>query len=57
MELFKSIDWDLLRQQKMWLLQHDSEMAYGLLNLLDNLQDEAVVCGVDKDLVFDKVFD
>lgn len=57
MELFKSIDWDLLRQQKMWLLQHDSEMAEGLLNLLDNLQDEAVLCGVDEDLVFDRVFD
>lgn len=40
-----SIDWDLLRQQKLWLLQHDTEEADGLVNLLDHIQDTAVDIG------------
>jgi hypothetical protein len=38
------IDWELLRQQKEWLLQHedDSTEAEGLLALIDELQDQAV---------------
>ena len=56
MLLIHNIDWDLLRQQKAWLLaqsiQNQSEMATGLLHLLDNLQDEAVRLGADDLLVF-----
>lgn len=36
------IDWELLRQQKEWLLQHSCEEADGLLELLDVIQDQAV---------------
>lgn len=56
MQLIDNIDWDLLRQQKAWLLthaiQHQSEMAAGLVNLLDELQDQAVQSGTDELLVF-----
>jgi hypothetical protein len=38
------LDWELLRQQKEWLLQHEdaSTEAEGLLALIDELQDQAV---------------
>ena len=36
------IDWDMLRQQKAWLLNQDNENAVGLVNLIDHIQDEAV---------------
>ncbi len=36
------MDWELLRQQKEWLLQHDCFEAEGLLALIDELQDQAV---------------
>jgi len=36
------LDWELLRQQKEWLLQHDCTEAEGLLALIDDIQDQAV---------------
>jgi hypothetical protein len=36
------MDWELLRQQKEWLLQHDCFEAEGLLALIDEIQDQAV---------------
>ena len=55
MDIIQDMDWDLLRRQKQWLLcktAEGSENAAGLLNLLDNLQDQAVRQGVDPLLVF-----
>lgn len=48
----KCIDWDLLRQQKAWLLQNcdTSEQADGLVQLLDCLQDAAVLDQVADEL-------
>lgn len=57
MDFFNSIDWDQLREQKRWLFEQNNELAQGLVNLLDNLQDQAVLAGIDEDRVFDKVFD
>lgn len=36
------IDWDMLRQQKSWLLTQDNKHAEGIVNLIDRIQDEAV---------------
>ena len=51
-ELISNMDWELLRRQKQWLLtrtiEEDSEMANGLLHLIDNLQDAALAEGVDE---------
>ena len=52
MELFKNIDWNLLQAQKLWLLVQPGDYAEGLGCLLDELQDAAVMAGVDEQLVF-----
>lgn len=36
------IDWDMLREQKSWLLNQDNENADGIVNLIDRIQDQAV---------------
>ena len=36
------IDWDMLREQKSWLLNQYNENAEGLVNLIDRIQDQAV---------------
>ena len=41
------LDWELLRQQKEWLLQHDCDEAEGLLALIDDIQDQAVAAVPD----------
>lgn len=43
-EFILNIDWALLRRQKSWLLQQDSDCAeaQGLLALVDAVQDYAV---------------
>ena len=41
-DLFRSIDWDLLRTQKEWLYRQNTKEADGLLSLLDEMQDLAV---------------
>ena len=60
LRLIEDIDWELLRKQKLWLLQWDDiptaipEEAYGLVHLLDAIQDFAVdVMGVSEKEVFD----
>ena len=39
---FNSINWSLLREQKQWLLDQESEHADGLVHLIDAIQDQAV---------------
>jgi hypothetical protein len=55
-ELFATMDWTLLRKQKHWLMERavmdQSEMATGLLHLIDGIQDAAVEQGVEETLVF-----
>tara|TARA_R110000868_G_scaffold144517_2_gene363756 strand:+ start:205 stop:390 length:186 start_codon:yes stop_codon:yes gene_type:complete len=51
-EFIKNIDWALLRQQKLWLLNQDSQMADGLVNFIDSLQDLAVINNIDELTVF-----
>ena len=60
LRLIEDIDWELLRKQKRWLLRLDDiptpipEEAYGLIHLLDAIQDFAVdVMGVSEKEVFD----
>ena len=52
MELMENMDWALLRAQKNWLLNQESEQALGLLHLLDAIQDEAIRLGFAEDEVF-----
>lgn len=52
MDFMENMDWNLLRAQKSWLLNQASEHAFGLLHLLDAIQDEAVLGGIDESLVF-----
>lgn len=40
--IFYKIDWELLRNQKQWLIAQSSEEAEGLLNFVDSIQDYAV---------------
>lgn len=42
MRLLCGIEWNLLREQKRWLVEQQGEEAEGLLCLLDGLQDFAV---------------
>jgi hypothetical protein len=63
----KNLDWELLRKQKLMLLdimnkfsltyfndQEKEELGDGLINLIDNIQDYAVSeMGVDENIVFD----
>ena len=44
-EVNLKINWEFLRQQKLWLLQHNTEEAIGLTNLIDYIQDTAVDIG------------
>ena len=52
MELMENMDWALLRAQKAWLLNQVSDYAFGLLHLLDAIQDEAIRLGFAEDEVF-----
>ena len=51
-DLYSKIDWDQLRQQKEWLIMQDSKMAWGLVHLLDAVQDDAVNHGHEAAKVF-----
>lgn len=42
LRIIAGIDWDLLREQKRWLVEQQGEEAEGLLSLIDSLQDFAV---------------
>jgi hypothetical protein len=53
--MFETIDWELLRLQKQWLLGlrdlgEAGEMSEGLVSLLDALQDHAVESGAVSEL-------
>lgn len=43
-------DWPLLRRQKLWLLQHDTPEANGLLHWIDAIQDAVVAEGMAKEV-------
>jgi hypothetical protein len=43
------INWTLLREQKAWLIEQNAWQAWGLLSLLDDIQDEAVATGMATD--------
>ena len=47
-----NIDWEMLRQQKEFLLNHGGDDAMGLANLLDIIQDNAVKQGYTINEVF-----
>jgi hypothetical protein len=44
------INWTLLREQKAWLIEQNAWQAWGLLSLLDDIQDEAVATGMATDV-------
>lgn len=44
------IDWEALQEQKAWLLMSDSEAAYGLVSLIDAIQDSVVDNGFATEL-------
>ena len=46
-KVIKSIDWELLRRQKEWLINHNAD---GLLSLVDALQDAAVADNIATEL-------
>lgn len=48
----ENIDWEMLRQQKEFLLNHGCDDAMGLANLLDIIQDSAVAQGYTLEEVF-----
>ena len=58
-KLAADIDWELLNQQKGWLLDHcTNPHAQGLIQLLDCLQDIAVLDGLaDAETVFGPMAD
>ena len=35
------VSWGLLKSQKRWLLEHDNAHADGLVNFIDDIQDQA----------------
>lgn len=47
---FNSIDWSLLRAQKLWLLEQNCEHADGLVHIIDAIQDQAVSNGIASEL-------
>ncbi len=51
--LITQMDWPLLQQQKQWLVSQSqySELAQGLVHLLDQIQDLAVQQGLPEQLV------
>ncbi len=52
-EFISKIDWELLRDQKDWLLNNSSNKAMGIAYLIDAIQDYAVdEVGIDENVVF-----
>jgi hypothetical protein len=45
-DVVERIDWDLLRDQKSWLLAMGVELGEGVIGLLDEIQDAAVADGL-----------
>lgn len=48
-KVVRSINWKKLTKQKIWLcqgLEDDDELGYGLLHLIDAIQDAAVSDGI-----------
>jgi len=42
MDPLNNINWEELKKQKLWILQHDGPEPDGLLSLIDAIQDYAV---------------
>lgn len=57
-EFIKNIDWELLREQKEWLLNNGSDEAMGIAHLIDAIQDYAAdELGIDENIVFNNIND
>lgn len=54
MKFVLNIDWQSLRDQKLWLLQQDCKEASGIVNMLDDIQDQAINRGLSELEVFGK---
>jgi hypothetical protein len=42
---FDSIDWELFREQKTWLVVQNDKNSEGILNMMDTIQDAAFATG------------
>jgi hypothetical protein len=42
---FDSIDWELFREQKTWLVVQNDKNSEGILNMMDSIQDAAFATG------------
>jgi hypothetical protein len=51
-EFINKIDWELLRQQKEFLLNHGADEAMGIAHLIDAVQDYAVELGIGEENAF-----
>lgn len=42
---FDFVDWELFREQKLWLIAQQGEQAAGIINMMDSIQDAAFATG------------
>jgi hypothetical protein len=42
---YDSIDWELFREQKTWLVVQNDEHSAGILSMMDSIQDAAFATG------------
>jgi hypothetical protein len=42
---FDSVDWELFREQKTWLVVQNDKNSEGILNMMDTIQDAAFATG------------
>jgi hypothetical protein len=42
---FDSIDWELFREQKTWLVVQNDQNSAGILSMMDSIQDAAFATG------------
>jgi hypothetical protein len=42
---FDFVDWELFREQKLWLIAQQGDQAQGIINMMDSIQDAAFATG------------
>lgn len=42
---FDFVDWELFREQKLWLMLQNNEHANGIIHMMDAIQDAAFATG------------
>jgi hypothetical protein len=42
---FDFVDWELFREQKLWLIAQQGDQARGIINMMDSIQDAAFATG------------